>query len=103
MSPSGDTALEIEEGHEGIYFRVLLQPRAKATGVVGVHGGALKIRVAAPPVDQKANRELLAFLADLLGIAKGRVELVGGQTARIKRLLVLGMSRTEFLQKMGVS
>lgn len=65
-----------------------IQPGAKKTEVVGLHGEALKLRLAAPPVDGKANEALVAFLAETLGVAKARVSLVSGMTSRAKRLRV---------------
>lgn len=65
-----------------------IQPGAKKTEVVGLHGDALKVRLAAPPVDGKANEALIAFIADTLGVAKARVSLVSGMTSRAKRLRV---------------
>ena len=59
-----------------------IQPGAKKTEVVGLHGDALKIRLAAPPVDGKANAALLAFVADRLGLPKSAVSLKSGQTSR---------------------
>lgn len=61
-----------------------IQPGAKKTEVAGEHGDALKIRLAAPPVDGKANAALLEFIADKLGVAKGTVTLKSGQTSRRK-------------------
>jgi uncharacterized protein len=61
-----------------------VQPGAARTQVVGVHGDALKIKLAAPPVDGKANEALLQFLADAFGVPRRQVTLVRGQTARAK-------------------
>lgn len=61
-----------------------IQPGAKKTEVAGEHGDALKIRLAAPPVDGKANSALIAFVADRLGLAKSAVSLKSGQTSRRK-------------------
>lgn len=63
-----------------------VQPGAKKTEVAGTHGDALKIRLAAPPVDGKANAALIAFVADRLGLAKAAVSLKSGQTSRRKIL-----------------
>lgn len=65
-----------------------IQPGAKHTAVVGLHGDALKIRLAAPPVDGKANEALLRFVAETLGIPRSAVELKSGQTSRRKVLAV---------------
>nr|WP_211164127.1 DUF167 family protein [Parazoarcus communis] len=69
-----------------------IQPGAKRTGFAGLHGEAMKIRLAAPPVDGKANAALCAFLAEFCGVAKSAVVLVSGETSRTKRVRVVGMS-----------
>lgn len=66
------------------------QPGAKKTEITGLHGEALKIRLAAPPVDGKANAALIAFLAKACGVSKSAVELVSGDTCRAKRVRVTG-------------
>lgn len=68
-----------------------IQPGAKKTEVVGLHGEALKIRLNAPPVDGKANDCLIAYLAERLGVPKARVVLEAGQTSRSKRVRVVGV------------
>lgn len=69
-----------------------IQPGAKKTEVAGEHGDALKIRLAAPPVDGKANAALLAFIAERLGVSKSAVTLKSGQTSRRKVVEVEGAS-----------
>lgn len=64
------------------------QPGAKQSGFAGVHGDALKIRLAAPPLDGRANRELCRFLADACGVAPSAVEITSGEGARAKRVRV---------------
>lgn len=68
-----------------------IQPGAKKSGVVGLHGAALKIRLAAPPVDGKANAALLAYVAELLELPKSAVSLKSGQTSRQKVVRVEGV------------
>jgi len=67
-----------------------IQPGARKTGIAGEHGDALKIRLAAPPVDGKANAALLEFIADRLGVAKNAVTLKSGQASRRKVVEVGG-------------
>lgn len=76
-----------EEGHgacAALVLTVHAQPGAKRTEVAGVHGDALRIRLAAPPVDGKANAELLRFLADAFGVPRRAVTLVRGEASRQK-------------------
>jgi uncharacterized protein (TIGR00251 family) len=69
-----------------------LQPRAPKTGVVGMHGDAWKIRVAAPPVDNAANEALADFIAAKLGIPKRSVRIVAGGTGRRKIVEIVGVT-----------
>lgn len=69
-----------------------IQPGAKKTEFAGRHGDALKIRLAAPPVDGKANEALVRFVAETLGLAKSAVNLKSGQTSRRKVLEIVGSS-----------
>ncbi len=80
-----------------------IQPGAKSTQSAGLHGEALKLRLAAPPVDGKANACLIAFLAETLGVTKSAVELVSGLSSRQKRVRVSGLSAAgmETLRKLG--
>lgn len=70
---------------------VHVQPRAGRTAVVGRHGDALKLRVAAPPAGGRANEATCALLAETLGVAPSAVTLVSGATSRTKRLRVDGI------------
>ncbi len=67
-----------------------IQPGAKKTEFAGRHGDALKIRLAAPPVDGKANEALIKFIAETLRLPKSAVNLKSGQTSRRKVLEVSG-------------
>ena len=76
---------------EGVELTLHIQPRASRTEVAGVHGDALKLRLAAPPVDGEANEELVRFLARILGVPKGAVTIVRGATGRRKVVRVDGV------------
>jgi hypothetical protein len=66
------------------------QPGARKSAVAGLHGDALKVRIAAPPVDGKANEALIAFVAKLFDVPRKQVRLLTGDTSRHKRLEVTG-------------
>ena len=81
---------------EGSYSLTLhIQPGARKTEIAGRHGDALKIRLAAPPVDGKANEALLRFVAETLHLPKSSVCLKSGQTSRRKVLEVTGATAGE--------
>lgn len=90
-------SLEVAEHEGGVSFRVRATPRARESAVVGVVGGALIVRVAAPPVEGKANDALCACLAAALGIRASAVQISVGDRARNKRVEVRGVSRATVL------
>jgi len=75
----------------GVRFSVRVQPRASRSEVCGVHGDALKVRLAAPPVDGAANDALVALLADELAIARRAIRIVAGGSSRSKTVEVEGI------------
>jgi uncharacterized protein (TIGR00251 family) len=87
---------------DGIQLQVRVQPRAARTEIVGEHGGALKIRVAAPPVDGAANEALIRFLAERLGVARSAVSIGGGASARRKVVLVAGIRLEAAAARLGL-
>lgn len=85
-------------------LRLHIQPGARKTEIVGLHGEVLKVRLAAAPVDGKANAALIAFMAEALGVTKRQVELLGGAASREKRLRISGASSeavAAFLRRIG--
>jgi len=74
-----------------VVLRVHVQPRAGRPGVVGRHGDALKIRVAAPPVDDRANAAVVELIARLAGVSSSSVAVVSGGRSRAKRVRIDGV------------
>lgn len=87
--------LDIRTTADGVEFKVCVIPRASKTEVVGSIDGMLKVRLKTPPVDGAANEELIKFLAKVLGVSKGNIEIISGQTSRTKRLRVAGITAAE--------
>ena len=79
------------EAEGTILLRLHVQPGAGRSAVVGRHGDALKVRVAAPPAGGRANEAVLELLATTLGVKQADVELVGGASSRTKRARVKGV------------
>lgn len=78
----------LREEPGAVVLAVHVQPGAKRTEAAGTHGDALKIRLAAPPVDGKANAELVRFLAEAFGVPKRQVAILHGATSREKRVRI---------------
>ena len=82
----------LAETPEGAVLAVRAQPRSSRSGIDGIAGDALKVRIRSAPVDGRANKELVECLADAFGIAKSRVEIKSGQSSKTKRVLLRGVS-----------
>jgi len=80
----------------GPVLRVHVQPGARSSGVVGIHGDALKVRLAAPPLEGRANQALLTLLAERFGVERGRLAVISGTTARRKRVRFDGVDAAAF-------
>ncbi|WP_066634861.1 DUF167 domain-containing protein [Desulfolucanica intricata] len=89
---------DIRSIREGVVFKVRVQPRASKDQVSGLYEDAVKIRLAAPPVDGEANKALCNFLAKKLGVSRSQVELVAGQTGRNKLVRVTGVNQERVIQ-----
>jgi uncharacterized protein (TIGR00251 family) len=75
-------------------------PRAKVTEVIGQHGDAVRIRLAAPPVDGAANGELVRFIARRLGVTRAAVTIARGHTGRRKTVMVEGVTTAVALRSL---
>ncbi len=85
--------MNIRAGKNGVILEIKAVPGAQKNSICGEHGGALKVKVAAPADKGKANRELEDFLADVFGISKSSVEVVSGKASRQKQVLLRGMTQ----------
>jgi uncharacterized protein YggU (UPF0235/DUF167 family) len=91
---------QFHDGKAGAALAVRVLTHAPHTELVGIQeDGTLKIRLAAVPQKGKANEVLLDYLADVLGVAPGKLELVAGMTGRNKLVTVTGLSSTEINQR----
>ena len=80
--------LSINEHPQGVVFKILVQPRSSKNMIVGLHDGALKIKLTAPPVDNAANKMCIKYLAKSLGVSNSRIEIISGHTSRTKQVLL---------------
>lgn len=87
----------------GVELHVWAQPGASTSEIVGLMGEALKVRIAAPAWEGRANAELLAFLAKALAIPKSQVALVRGQKARAKTVFIRGLTVEEVAKRLGLA
>jgi uncharacterized protein len=89
----------ITETNGSVTFSVRVVPRSSRNQIFGVEGGALKIKLTAPPVEGAANAALIEFVAEWLGVRRGAVSIVSGDKARNKIVRVSGVTREQVVKK----
>jgi hypothetical protein len=93
--------MEIAQHPEGVMFLVRVTPRASRDAIEGEYQGALKVRLTAPPVDDRANDALRNFLAANLKVSASAVRIVAGEKSRTKRVLVKGVTGAQIQHLLG--
>lgn len=93
MAHVDDSGSPLRWDGEDLIVRVHLQPKASRDEIVGMHGGALKVRVMAPPLEGRANASLIGLLAAAFGIPRSRVTLEHGASGREKSLRLIRPGR----------
>ena len=90
-----------QTGGAGLTIHVHAQPGAKRTEIAGLHGDCLKLRLASPPVDGKANECLIGFLAERLGVKRAQVTITRGLSSRRKtvHVAVAGLEPAALLEQ----
>ncbi len=83
--------IRFNEKDDCLVFNARVVPRASTSEIVGEHDGALKVKIASPPVNGAANAELIKVLAKFFAVPKSAVEIAGGQTSKTKQIRVFGL------------
>jgi len=89
--------VETQERDGAVIFTVRVQPRASKDEIAGEMGGALKVRLKAPAVEDRANEALVEFLAELLKTSRSAVSILSGERSRVKRIEIRGVTRQQVL------
>ena len=89
--------LDAQEREGAVTFPVRVQPRASRDEIAGEMGGALKVRLRAPAVEDRANEALVEFLAQLLKTPRSAVRILSGERSRTKRIEIRGITRQQIL------
>lgn len=94
--------INLTEKAGAVVFSVRVVPRASKSEIVGELDGALKVRIASPPVDGAANAELIKVLSKAFGVSKSEVEILSGQASKSKQIKITNLSTEKFLQLAGL-
>jgi uncharacterized protein len=98
FQPGGDLQMDIQEREGKVVFAVRVAPRSSRNAIEGEYQGALKVRLTAPPVDDRANDALMRLLAERLNVARSAVRIVAGEKSRTKRVEVAGVTRAQVIE-----
>ena len=88
---------------KSVKISVQVHPGAKKNAVVRFQDGVWHMKIAAPPVEGKANRELIEFLSEILGVNKSRITIEKGTTSRKKLIAVEGLTEVEVTKRLQTS
>jgi uncharacterized protein (TIGR00251 family) len=94
--------IPLRETETGVIFRIRVVPRASRCEPVGIQDDALKLRITAPPVEGKANRECVRMLAGFLGVKRTQVAIISGYSSRTKTVAVEGVKAKEIAALIAV-
>ncbi|MEN8262780.1 MAG: DUF167 domain-containing protein [Nitrospirota bacterium] len=86
-----------DKANEYLIINVKVEPRSSRSGIVGPYGDAIKVKLTSPPVEGKANNELVEVLAKNLGIAKKNVEIISGKSSKNKIVKLFGIKSIDDL------
>jgi uncharacterized protein (TIGR00251 family) len=95
--------LTVRETNGGVVFAVKVAPGSSRTALAGLLDGALKVKVAAPAEKGKANRRLLEFLAEQLGVKKNALAIISGQTGTFKNIRFEGTDSGTLMKKLRLT
>lgn len=85
----------LNEDGDGVKIKVHVQPGGMRSEVLGLYGDRLKVRIHAPPVDGKANDEMIRFLSEILALPRSHVQILSGHHTRQKTIVIKGLSLVE--------
>lgn len=85
----------------GVKISLLVSPNATRNEVPGFIDGIWQVKIAAPPIKGKANRELIAYLGQLLDVGKSSINIVKGHTSRNKLVAIDGLSQKEIMERLS--
>jgi len=83
-----------------IIIKVKIVPGSSKNKIIGIYNDSLKITITAPPVEGKANKKCIAYLAKYFNVAKSKIEIISGQTSKNKFIKIYDISQKEFLGKL---
>ena len=97
------TNLKISQDNEDIIFTAKIIPASSKTSLAGILGGMLKIKIAAPAEKGKANKAVIDFLSEKIGVKKNNIAIISGQSSPVKQIRISGISANELLSKLDLN
>lgn len=95
-----DNEKYIIAGEQGIIFSVKLVPNSSFNRIVDYTNEYVRIKISAPPVENKANKELISFCSKLFDVNKSKIEIISGDKSKLKKILIKDRNFEEITQKL---
>ena len=83
-----------------VFISVRVSPNSTRNEVVGFNDGVWQVKVSAPPIKGKANKELIAFLSEILGVGRSSLSIIKGHTSRNKLMAIDGLTQAEVMKRL---
>lgn len=90
----------LTETTEGIIFSVKLVPNSSFSKIVDYADDYVRIKISAPPIENRANKELIEFCSDLFEVNKSKIKIISGEKSKIKKVLITGANFQDVMQKL---
>ncbi len=84
-----------KNNNDSLIINIKVEPRSSKSGIAGIYGDGLKVKLTSPPVEGRANKELIEVLAKEFGIKKKDVEIISGKKSKNKIVKLIGVKRIE--------
>ena len=97
------TNLKISQDNKDVIFTAKIIPGSSKTSLAGILGGMLKIKIAAPAEKGKANKAVIDFLSEKIGVKKNNIAIISGQSSPVKQIRISGISANELLSKLDLN
>lgn len=88
------------ETTDGIVFNVKLVPNSSFSKVVDFTEEYVRIKISAPPIENKANKELIEFCSDVFDVNKSKLKIISGEKSKVKKVLITGAKYSDIIQKL---
>ena len=92
-----------QQKENSFFLSILIQPNCKENEIQGIHGGKIKVRIHSPPVEGRANEELILYLAEVFHLRRNQIEIIKGHSTRHKQVKICPIDAQKFVEDLHLT